>query len=312
MVITMKAFHSAAARGRIGGRNKMWPYLFVLPYLLCYFLFNFYPTLYSFFISFFDWNGVTEKTFVGLQNYVTLLTRDTMFWKALGNTLAITVISIPVQIGLGLLAAAVLFPIKRKRALESIVFLPYIIAPIAIGAIFANMFDWQHGYINEILMQLGVLSEKVYWLQDERWAFLIVVLMQIWRHVGYCMVIYLAGMTAIPSDIYEAARLDGANSVQMFLHITVPQLNSLTVFLVLTSIINGLQIYEMPAQLYAGSTAAFGGPNYSVLTVIWKFINDAFGSKMQLGYGAALCYILFVVILVASGIFNKLSAKMED
>lgn len=308
----MRHDRTAALKGKRLRMDRIWPYLFVLPYLLCYFLFNFYPTLYSFYISFFDWNGVSDKVFVGLQNYITLLTKDTLFWKAMLNTLLMIAISIPVQIGLGLLAAAILFPMKHKRALETIVFLPYIIAPIAIGAIFANMFDWQYGYINEVLLRLNVLSEKVYWLQDERWAFVIVVLMQIWRHIGYCMIIYLAGMTAIPSEIYEAARIDGANSVQIFLRITVPQLNSLTVFLVLTSIINGLQLYEMPAQLYAGSTATMGGPNYSVLTVIWKFIEDAFGSKMQLGYGAALCYILFVVIVTISMIFKRITGGKED
>lgn len=308
----MRQNRTVAWKGKRLRMDRIWPYLFVLPYLLCYFLFNFYPTLYSFYISFFDWNGISDKVFVGLQNYITLLTKDALFWKAMRNTLLMIAISIPVQIGLGLVAAAILFPMKHKRALETIVFLPYIIAPIAIGAIFANMFDWQYGYINEVLLQLDVLGEKVYWLQDERWAFVIVVLMQIWRHVGYCMVIYLAGMTAIPAEIYEAARIDGASSVQIFLRITVPQLNSLTVFLVLTSIINGLQLYEMPAQLYAGSTANMGGPNYSVLTVIWKFIDDAFGSKMQLGYGAALCYILFVVIVTISMIFKRITAGKED
>lgn len=308
----MKTSGTASLRSRKFDMYRLWPYIFVLPYLVCYFLFNFYPTLYSFYISFFDWNGISPKEFVGVQNYVTLLTKDPLFWKALGNTVAMIAISIPVQIGLGLLAAAILFPMKHKRALETIVFLPYIIAPIAIGAIFANMFDWQFGYINEVLMKLQMLSEKIYWLQNEHWAFAIVVMMQIWRHIGYCMIIYLAGMTAIPSEIYEAAKIDGANSVQTFLHITVPQLNSLTVFLILTSIINGLQLYEMPAQLYAGSTASFGGPGYSVLTVIWKFINDAFGTKMQLGYGAALCYILFVVIVAFSVVFKKLTAGKED
>lgn len=307
----MKKNNAITLRGRRMQMGRVWPYLFVLPYLLCYFLFNLFPMLYSFYISFFDWNGVSPKTFVGLQNYADLLTKDPLFWKSLTNTLAMVAISIPVQVGLGLLAAALLFPMKHKRAMESIMFLPYIIAPIAIGAIFANMFDWQFGYINEVLSHLQVISEKVYWLQDERWAFVIVVIMQIWRHMGYCMIIYLAGMTSISSEIYEAAKIDGANSVQLFWHITVPQLRPMTVFLVLTSIINGLQLYEMPAQLYAGSSAASGGPQFSVLTVIWKFINDAFGPKMRLGYGAALCYILFVIIVVFSMVFKKLTAK-ED
>lgn len=289
--------------------GKLWPYLFVAPYIICYLVFNLYPTAYSFFISFFDWNGISEKEFVGLQNYIRLLTKDALFWKALGNTLKIIAISIPIQIFIGLLAAAVLFELKRKRLAEIALFLPYIIAPIAIGAIFANIFDWQYGYVNEILLKLGIIKEKIYWLQDETWSFVIVVIMQIWRHVGYCMIIYLAGMTTITTEIFEAARIDGANKADIFLKIIIPQLNNLTVFLVLTSIINGLQLYEMPAQLYAGSMASFGGPNYSALTIIWKFITDAFGTKMQLGYGAALCYILFMIIVVISLVFKKLVSR---
>ncbi len=292
--------------------QKLWAYIFVVPYVSAYVIFNLYPTIYSFYISFFSWNGISPKQFVGVQNYVTLLTKDKLFWKSLGNTLAITSISIPVQIILGLLAAAVLFKISYRRIPQIILFSPYIIAPIAIGAIFANMFDWQYGYVNEILTSLGVISDKIYWLQNEKWAFAIVTMMQIWRHIGYCMVIYLAGMTAISPEIYEAAKIDGANSTQTFFRITIPQLRDLSVFLVLTSIINGLQLYEMPKQVYAGSTASFGGPNFSVLTVIWKFVEDAFGSKMALGYGATLCYVLFVIIVAISLFFNKVLSRRED
>lgn len=290
---------------------KLWPYLFIAPYVIAYFVFNFYPTLYSLYISFFKWNGIAPKEFVGFQNYVTLLTKDPLFWKSMLNTAEMTAISVPVQIVLGLIAAALLFHVTYKRIPQIILFLPYIIAPIAIGAIFANLFDWQHGYVNEVLLKIGAISEKVYWMQDERWAFAIVTIMQIWRHVGYCMIIYMAGMTAISPEIYEAAKIDGANDVQTFFRITVPQLNSSTVFLVLTSIINGLQMFEMPKQLYAGAAASYGGPGFSVLTVIWKFVEDAFGSKMALGYGAALCYVLFIVILVVSLLFKKVIAK-ED
>lgn len=292
--------------------QKIWPYIFVAPYIIAFGLFNLYPTLYSLFISFFNWNGIAPKQFVGFQNYITLLTKDTLFWKSLGNTIAITAISIPVQIILGLLAAALLFKITYKRIPQIILFIPYIIAPIAIGAIFSNLFDWQYGYVNELLIAMNVITEKIYWLQSETWSFIIVTMMQIWRHLGYCMVIYLAGMTAISPDVYEAAKIDGANSVQTFFRITVPQLRSLTVFLVLTSIINGLQLYEMPKQLYAGSAASFGGPNFSVLTVIWKFVEDAFGSKMALGYGATLCYVLFVFILIISLLFNKVLSRGDD
>ena len=113
----MRQNRTVAWKGKRLRMDRIWPYLFVLPYLLCYFLFNFYPTLYSFYISFFDWNGISDKVFVGLQNYITLLTKDALFWKAMRNTLLMIAISIPVQIGLGLVAAAILFGVATGAML---------------------------------------------------------------------------------------------------------------------------------------------------------------------------------------------------
>ena len=150
--------------------------------------------------------------------------------------------SVPLQTIVGLLLANAVFSLKRtKRAFETIFFLPYIIAPIAIGAIFSNLFDWQYGYINEMLIKMGLIDEGIYFLQNETMTRVIIVMLQVWRHFGYCMVIYMAGMTAISPEIYEAARIDGANEWQLFSKITVPQLSNLTVFLIMTSIINGMQ-----------------------------------------------------------------------
>lgn len=292
--------------------HKAWPYLLAAPYVLCYIAFTLYPTFYSLYLSFFDWNGIKAMKFVGLTNYINLLTKDKLFWKAIWNTVQFMLFSVPIQTILGLVLANVVFSLKRtKRAFETIFFLPYIIAPIAIGAIFSNLFDWQYGYINELLINIGVVDEGIYFLQNETMTKAIIVMLQVWRHFGYCMVIYMAGMTSISPEIYEAARIDGANEWQLFSKITVPQLNNLTVFLIMTSIINGMQLYEIPKQLYAGTTTATGGPGYSAYTIIWKFINDAFGNKMRLSYGAALCYILFVIIMALSLLSRRISSRKE-
>ncbi|MBQ4074527.1 MAG: sugar ABC transporter permease [Clostridia bacterium] len=290
--------------------HKAWPYLLAAPYVLCYVAFTLYPTFYSFFLSFFDWNGIKAMNFVGLANYRDLLFKDKLFWKAIWNTIQFMLLSVPIQTILGLVLANAVFSLKRtKRAFETVFFLPYIIAPIAIGSIFSNLFDWQYGYINEFLISIGLIDEGIYFLQNPTMTRMIIVMLQVWRHFGYCMVIYMAGMTAISPDIYEAARIDGANEWQLFSRITVPQLNNLTIFLIMTSIINGMQLYEIPKQLYAGTTTATGGPGYSAYTIIWKFINDAFANKMRLGYGAALCYILFVIILVFSFVSRRISNR---
>lgn len=288
--------------------QKFWPYLLAAPYVFCYVAFKLYPTFYSFYLSFFNWNGIKPKVFIGWQNYQTALFSDPLYWKTMINTIGFMLFSIPIQTILGLLLANSVFTMKRsKRLFETVFFLPYIIAPIAIGAIFSNLFDWQYGYINEMLIRLGLVKEGIYFLQNEAMTRVIIVALQVWRHFGYCMVIYLAGMTSISTEIYEAGRIDGASEWQLFTKITVPQLRNVTVFLVMTSIINGMQLYEIPKQLYAGTASATGGPAYSAYTVVWKFISDTFGTKMRLGYGAAQSYVLFVFIMVFSLVSRRIS-----
>ncbi len=281
--------------------RKLWPYLLCLPFIIAYLVFNIFPTGYSLYISFFDWNGISEKVFVGLQNYMDLLTKDVLFFKSVYNTVIMMIISIPGQIILGLLLAQFIFNLSRgKRLYETIVFLPYIISPVICGIIFIYLFDWHTGYINDILDKLGLFSQT-YWLQSPGLSKIIIAIMTIWRQTGYCMVIYLAAMTSISQDIIEASKIDGANSIQSFFHITIPQLNNITVFLVLTSIINGLQMFEMPKLLYGGTgmqLGTVGGPNQSALTIIWKFYDNAFGSGLRIGYGAAISYLLFIIIII--------------
>ena len=271
-------------------KNK-WSYLFSLPFLGAYGLFMLFPMGYSFYLSLFDYNGIVEKHFVGLANYYNLFTRDKLFLKSLFNTVLIMFMSLPVNLILGLVIAYLLFQVVN--------FLPYITTPVAIGFIFSYIFDWNSGILNSLLTHFGLLEENYFWLQHPWSARLIVAVMIVWRNFGYCMMIYLSGMTAIPQDVYEAAAIDGAGRVKTFLHIVVPLLKNVTVFLFITALIGGFQMFDEPVQLYSGWSAAsksVGGPEYSVLTVIWKFYDDSFGSNTRLGYGAAIAYTLFLII----------------
>lgn len=296
-------------------RNK-WPYLFCTPFLLAYGLFMLFPMFYSFYLSLFDYNGIVEKHFVGFSNYIRLLTRDRLFWKALGNTVLIMGISLPVNLILGLVLAWILFRLAKGRRLFQVLhFLPYITTPVAIGFIFSYLFDWHSGIINSLLTQFGILKENYYWLQNTWSARLIVAFMIIWRNLGYCMTIYLSGMTSISREYYEAAAIDGAGKVKTLLYIVVPLLKNTSIFLFITAMIGGFQMFDEPQQLYSGWSAAarsVGGPDYSVLTVIWKFYDDAFGSNTRLGYGAAIAYTLFLVIGICSLISFFLSSRKES
>ncbi|MBB3108146.1 ABC-type sugar transport system permease subunit [Paenibacillus phyllosphaerae] len=289
---------------------KIWPYLFALPFILSYFTFHFYPLVYSFWLSLHDWNGIGAKTFVGLRNYVTLLTKDPLFIKSLYNTFVIMIMSVPLMILLGMVLAYLIFHLAKGRVFfQTVNFLPYITTPVAIGFIFSFMFDWQTGIVNAVLIKLGLMTEGYYWLQDPLMAQVIIALMIIWRNLGYFMAIYLAGMTAIPQDIYEAAKVDGSTGLHTFTRITLPMLKNITVFLIVTSIIGGLQLFDEPKLLYGGwSASTSGGPDNAALTVIWKFINDSFITGTRFGYGSALAYTLFVIIVLFSILSYRISA----
>lgn len=284
-------------------RNK-WPIIFAIPFLTAYGLFMLFPMLYSFYLSLFEYNGIVEKHFVGLANYINLFTKDRLFLKALFNTVLIMLMSLPVNLILGLVIAYLLFSLTKGRRLFQVVnFLPYITTPVAIGFIFSYIFDWNSGILNGLLTHFGILEENYFWLQQPWSARLIVAIMIVWRNFGYCMMIYLSGMTAIDQDIYEAAAIDGAGKLKTFFAIVVPLLKNVSVFLLITAMIGGFQMFDEPVQLYSGWSAAsrsVGGPDYSVLTMIWKFYDDSFGSSTRLGYGAAIAYTLFLIIGVCS------------
>ena len=298
-----------------GISRKAWPYLFALPFIIAYLFFNLFPIIYSFYMSLHEWNGVGETNFVGIGNYVRLFTRDKLFWKSVGNTFLIMFFATPISVFGGLIIAYLLFNLRKgKRLFQTINFFPYITTPVAIGFIFAYLFDYSGGYVNQLLVTTGLLSNKFYWLNNVWSARLIVILMIIWRNMGYFMTIYLAGMTAISSDVYEAAQIDGAGKLQSFFKITIPLLKNTSIFLALTSVIGGLQLFDEPYQLFTGwggGSANVGGPGYSVLTSIWKFYDDSFKSNSMLGYGAAVSFALFLLIFIVSMLQLKLVDRRE-
>ena len=295
-------------------RNK-WPVIFATPFLTAYGLFMLFPMLYSFYLSLFEYNGIVEKHFVGFSNYINLFTKDRLFLKSLYNTVLIMLMSLPVNLILGLVVAYLLFSLARGRRVFQVVnFLPYITTPVAIGFIFSYIFDWNSGILNGLLTYFGILDENYFWLQQPWSARLIVAIMIVWRNFGYCMMIYLSGMTAIDQDIYEAAAIDGAGKFKTFFAIVVPLLKNVSVFLLITAMIGGFQMFDEPVQLYSGWSAAsrsVGGPDYSVLTVIWKFYDDSFGSNTRLGYGAAIAYTLFLIIGACS-LFSFFWSNRKD
>lgn len=196
---------------------------------------------------------------------------------------------------------------------------PYITLPVTIGLLFSMMFDWKGGIINNVLMQIGIIKEEINWLGTPWMAVGIVALSIIWKNVGYYGIMYMAGLTNVPRELYEAGKVDGATSAQAFLHITLPQLKNTITFLLITSIISGFQILEEPMMMFnswatSGSGGIVGGPERSCLTAMWYMYDKAFGSSFELGYASTISFGIFIIIIIFVSVINfikKVGEKNE-
>ncbi|ANY65337.1 sugar ABC transporter permease [Paenibacillus sp. BIHB 4019] len=283
-----------------------WPYLFVAPYFLSYAVFGLFPLLFTLYISFTNWDLFGNHDFVGLDNYKQLFLHDTYFWKSLGNVLIYLVAYLPALIIVGMLCASLIESkfIRRKGFFRLGIFTPYMTTPVAIGIIFAMVFDWQGGMLNNFLVQIGLISEKINWMGEPDTARWIIILMMFWKNLGYFIMFYCAGMASVEPSVYEAAVVDGASPKDVFLHITIPLLKPINLFLIITSIIGGLQLVEEPMLMFSGwasGSALVGGPEGSAFTPIWYMFDAAFnGSSFKYGKGAAIAYSTFLFIALFS------------
>jgi len=284
--------------------NK-WAYIFLSPYFLFYFAFGFFPIVFSLWISFTDMKGIGDVHFVGLQNYIRLFTEDAYFFKSLYNTSFFMILYIPIVLVGGLLLAAVLNSklLKVPNLFRLVNFFPYLTIPVAIGLIFALMFDRSNGMINNVLIELGIIDKGINWMGSAKYAPYVCIIMLVWKQLGYHMMMYSAGLSTIPTDLYEAAAIDGATPIQSFFYISIPQVRNVTSFLLITDIIHGFQLFDEPKLLFSGwavGSARIGGPSRCAMTTIWYMYDTAFHTKMEYGYAAAIAYSLFLVIMIFS------------
>ncbi len=293
-------------------RRRITPYLFLLPFFTIFCLFSLFPIIYSFGISFTDLTSIGQAHFIGLSNYIRLFTKDKVFLKSIVNTILIMVITMPLPLITGLLLAELIMDFfKRTRKIVQLLnFLPYVTAPVAIGFLFQLMFDWQSGTINQILKEFGIAS-PINWLGAPFTARVVMILLIWWRYYGYYMVMLMAGMATIPEALYEAAEMDGAGWRNKLFYITIPMLRPVLHFLITTSIIGGLQIFDEARVLFSGPNIPMGGPNNSVLLLVMYFYDTAF-KRFNLGYGSAVAIVLIVLIIVFSTVFSKLTATEDD
>ncbi len=266
---------------------------------------------YSIFVSFTKWDGVNAAQFTGFDNYVRLFTKDPLFYQSIWNTVVVIVIAIPLQQLFGFFTAVLLkdFFTRSRGAFQFINYCPNITTPVAVGIIFAIMFDSRIGPINQMLLSTGIISNSIDWLGQAFTARLVVIFLLVWKYYGYIMIMFMAGLSSIPEETYEAALIDGAGWWQSLFKITIPQLKPVFTFLITTSVIAGLQLFAEPQLLFARSGQPLGGPERAALTSLMYVYDTAF-KRFEFGYGAAMAYGLFMLILLLSiGSIRKITGE---
>ena len=288
-------------------REAMQGAFFVLPAVVVIGIFVILSILFAIYISFHRVNLFTgDMSFVGIDNYKRILS-DTSSLRAFRNTILFVSIVVPIQTFLALVMASVLNAKLHGRLQFRIVyFLPTLTSSAALTMIFMFLFSL-NGPINQIALATGALSEPINFLNNAKVALQVIMAMNIWSTVPFFMTIYLAGLQDIPYSIYEAAEVDGANAVQRFFHITVPQLKPITTFVLLMGIVGTFQMFD---QAYIFSNGS-GGPENSTLTVALLIYRNAFGQNNTMGYAAAMSISLALLIFIISFIAQKIN-KSEN
>ncbi|MET7282987.1 sugar ABC transporter permease [Kribbella sp. NPDC005582] len=271
-------------------------YVAISPFFILFAIFGAFPILFSIWISFHSWDGIGPMKWVGLQQYSYLLS-DPKFWHTIGNTMIIWVLSTVPMLLLALVIANALHNATRFRTFYRIAyFIPNVTSVVAVTLVFGSIFSNNFGLLNAFLQSIGL--GKVEWLTQPWGIKVAIATIVTWRWVGYNAIIYLAGLQAISADVYEAAKVDGASSRQTFWRITVPMMRPVILFTAVTSTIGGLQIFTESRVLF-GDTNNIGGPGDAGMTIVSYLYQSAF-IKNQFGYGAAIGWALFILIVLFS------------
>lgn len=264
-------------------------FLFVLLPVVGFILFSAIPLVYSVYAAFTDWNGLGQMNFIGLENFQKLF-KDEYFYKTLYNTIYL-MLGIPVGLILSfLLASALSRGIKGTTIFRTIYYIPVISSLAAISILWQWAYNGDFGLVNQVLSLVGIKGPN--WLQNVNTVKPAIIIMSVWKGLGYSMLLYLAAIQSVPKTFYEAAELDGASSFQRFRNITWPMVKPVTFFLVVTNIIGGSQLFTE-----VNIMTPTGGPKYSSATVVWYLWQKAF-KNWQMGYASSMALILALLVFI--------------
>ncbi|EJL45360.1 permease component of ABC-type sugar transporter [Brevibacillus sp. CF112] len=285
-----------------------WGLLLVSPYLVHFLVFVLGTSLASLYFSFSDYDILNPPKWTGLDNYEKLFA-DPLFYQALWNTVYFTLLYVPVKTFLALLLAVALNQkLKGLKLFRMAHFLPVISSWTVIAYVADAVFNQRIGFANAILAKFGIAPQN--WLIDEVWVIPVLVLIAIWKSVGYMMIIFLAGLQGISHDMYEAASIDGANAWQKFWQVTVPMISGTTFLVIILNTIYSFQNFEQIFVMTGGSTEAgsTGGANNASLVLMLLMFRQGF-SFYKMGYASAIAWVLFLILLAITLLQFKLQKK---
>lgn len=282
-------------------------YLFVLPSLLGFLLFVLLPVGMALGLSLFQWSLLSPAEFIGLENYAYLFAQDPVFFRVLGNTLYFTATIVPLQLLLGLLIAVALNQALRGLSFYRLVyFMPVVTTIVAAALVFQWLFNKDFGLVSAVVWRLNELTglpvQPPDWLNDPRWARPAVVLLTLWKNVGFTMVIYLAGLQSIPRELYDAVEVDGANAWRRFWHITFPLVSPTTFFLLVIQMIGAFQLFDEAFVMTRG------GPAQATTTIVYYVYVNAF-EYSRFGMASTVAWVLFAFIFAITFLQTRLQTR---
>ncbi|WP_127590448.1 carbohydrate ABC transporter permease [Paenibacillus lautus] len=293
-------------------RRKFWTpkrkealigWLFLAPEIVGMLLLNVFALGFSLYLSLSDWDmlsGVKGIEFTGLDNYIKMF-HDPTIIQAIKNNLIYMVLTVPIPIAIALVLSVLIHnSVFFKSYFKVAFFIPYISSIIAVAAVWSALFHPSLGPINQFLMELGISSPPK-WLVDPKTSLLAISIISSWAGLGYTIIIYMAGLTNISNEIYEAADIDGASAIKKFFAITVPMLRPTTFFLLITMLIGSFKVFDIIAFLTEG------GPNNSSTVLVFRIYEEGF-QYYNMGYASAISWLLFAII----GLITALTWKMRN
>jgi ABC-type sugar transport system permease subunit len=281
-------------------RELLLIYLFLLPALAVFLIYRIIPLGWNLFLSFQEWKAIGPNSWIGLSNYAKMF-KDDVFWKSLANTMIYFAVGSPIAIILAIfIAIFVNQPLRGRNIYRALIFIPYPITPIAVGIIWQWLYNERFGLINYLLRSIGIVDQGIPFLQSFQWALPAVILTSIWQVVGFFFILVLTGLQSIPSELYEAAIIDGASSRNRFFRITLPLIRSTIFICFIVGIINSFTLFDLIYVMTGG------GPGHSTEILITYIYMNAF-SFGKMGYAASITVILFLFLLIITYGMNRVS-----